>query len=229
MNKQIRTMAVGCLLLFLALLLNATYLQYVNAGDLNDRNDNRRVRDSEFSRERGAILVGGKAVAESTKSDDRFEFQRRYLQPFKYAHLTGFFSYVYGASAVELSQNDILSGSDPRLFVNRVVDTLSNTPPKGGSVTLTIDPAAQTAAFDGIQALGGDVSVESAPGAGSTHSAPASVAAPTFSAGAPTATPSRSAAKLSPNLSLGSARSGTPSEFWLNTTGLDTFKSAVMV
>ncbi len=154
MNKQIRTMAVGCLVLFLALLLNATYLQYVNAGNLNDRNDNRRVRDAEFSRERGAILVGGKAVAESVKVDDRFSFQRRYLQPFKYAHLTGFFSYVYGASGVESSENDILSGSDPRLFVNRVVDTLSNTPPKGGSVTLTIDPAAQTAAFDGIQALG---------------------------------------------------------------------------
>jgi peptidoglycan glycosyltransferase len=153
-NKQIRTMAVGCLALFLALLLNATYVQYVDAGDLNDRNDNRRVRDAEFSRERGAILVGGKAVAESVKVDDRFDFQRRYLQPFKYAHLTGFFSYVYGATAVESNQNDILSGSDPRLFVNRVVDTLSNTPPKGGSVTLTIDPAAQTAAFDGIQALG---------------------------------------------------------------------------
>ena len=154
MNKQIRTMAVGCLVLFLALLLNATYLQYVHAGALNDRSDNRRVRDAEFSRERGAILVGGKAVAESTKSDDRFAFQRRYLQPLKYAHLTGFFSYVYGATGVELNQNDILSGSDPRLFVNRVVDTLSNTPPKGGSVTLTIDPAAQTAAFEGIQALG---------------------------------------------------------------------------
>jgi peptidoglycan glycosyltransferase len=153
-NKQIRTMAVGCLALFLALLLNATYLQYVHAGDLNDRSDNRRVRDAEFSRERGAILVGGKAVAESTKVDDRFAFQRKYLQPFKYAHLTGFFSYVYGATGVEANQNDILSGSDPRLFVNRVVDTLSNTPPKGGSVTLTIDPAAQTAAFDGIQALG---------------------------------------------------------------------------
>ena len=50
----------------------------------------------------------------------------------------------------------MLSGSDPRLFVNRVVDTLSNTQPKGGSVTLTLDPAAQDAAFAGIQALGSD-------------------------------------------------------------------------
>src|SRR3712207_2376129 len=154
MNKPIRTMAVGCMVLFLALLLNASYLQYVQAGGLNDRNDNRRVRDAEFSRERGEILVAGRKVAESVASGDQYKYQRRYPEPFKYAHTTGFFSYLYGASAVESNQNDILSGSDPRLFVNRLVDTLSNTQPEGGSVSLTLDPRAQTAAFEGIQALG---------------------------------------------------------------------------
>ena len=68
MNKPIRTLSVFCGVLFLALLLNATYLQYVQAGDLNNRADNRRVRDAEFSRERGAILVRGRAIAESVKS-----------------------------------------------------------------------------------------------------------------------------------------------------------------
>ena len=156
MNKPIRTMAVACLVLFLALLLNATYLQYLAAGDLNDRNDNHRVRDAEFSRKRGAIVVAGSQVAESVPTKDQYKYQRRYPQPFKYAHTTGFFSYVYGASAVESSQNQILSGSDPRLFVNRVVDMVSNSQPQGGSVSLTLDPKAQTAAFDGIQALGSD-------------------------------------------------------------------------
>ena len=154
MNKPIRTMAVGCLVLFLALLLNASYVQYFQAGDLNDRNDNRRVRDAEFSRQRGPILVAGSQVAESVPSRDQFKYQRRYPQPFKYAHLTGFFSYIYGSSGVESSQNQILSGSDPRLFVNRIVDMVSNTQPEGGSVSLTIDPAAQTAAYEGIRALG---------------------------------------------------------------------------
>ncbi len=154
MNKPIRTMAVGCMVLFLALLLNASYLQFVSAGDLNDRNDNRRVRDAEFSRKRGEILVAGSKVAESVPSGDVYKYQRRYPQPFKYAHATGFFSYLYGASAVESNQNDVLSGSDSRLFVNRLVDTVSNTQPEGGSVSLTLDPRAQTAAFDGIQQLG---------------------------------------------------------------------------
>ncbi len=154
MNKPIRRMAVACLVLFMALLLNASWLQYVDAGNLNDRNDNRRVRDSEFARKRGAILVAGRQVAESVASDDRYVYQRRYPQPYKYAHVTGFFSYIYGASGVESNQNEILSGSDPRLFVKRLVDLVSNQQPEGGSVSLTLDPAAQDAAFAGIQALG---------------------------------------------------------------------------
>ena len=43
MNKPIRTISIFCLLLFLALMLNATYLQYWKAGELNDDPRNRRV------------------------------------------------------------------------------------------------------------------------------------------------------------------------------------------
>ena len=58
MNKPIRTVSIFCLLLFLALALNATYLQYYHANALNDRVGNGRVATATFSRDRGAILVG---------------------------------------------------------------------------------------------------------------------------------------------------------------------------
>ena len=154
MNTPIRRLAVACMVLFLALLLNASYVQYFQADELNDRSGNRRVLDAEFSRKRGPILVAGRQVAESVKSDDQFEYQRRYPQPFKYAHSTGYYSYLYGFSAVESTQNQILSGSDPRLFVDRFLDMLSNSQPDGGQVSLTLDPRAQTAAYDGVQQLG---------------------------------------------------------------------------
>ncbi len=157
MNKPIRAMSIFCMLLFAALLLNATYLQYVDAGSLNNRSDNKRVRDAEFSRKRGAIVAGGTSIAESRKSEDQYVYQRVYKQPLKDAHVTGYYSYIYGRSAVEASENEILSGSDPRLFVNRVVDLLGNSQPTGGSVSLTIDPKAQTAAFEGLRALGKNV------------------------------------------------------------------------
>ena len=138
-------MAVVCMVLFVALLLNASYLQYFHAGALNDRADNHRVRDADLSRKRGAITVDHSPLAESVPSNDRFNCQRRYPEPYKDAHVTGFFSYLYGNSGVEGSQNQILSGSDPRLFVNRLVDMIGNKQPQGGSVSLTLNPAAQTA------------------------------------------------------------------------------------
>jgi penicillin-binding protein A len=153
MNKPIRTISIFCLLLFLALLVNATYLQYVASGDLNEDPRNRRIIEAAFSRERGAILVGRDPVAESVPSDDRYDFQREYPQPFKYAPVTGYFSY-FSQTGVERSQNAVLSGDDDRLFVTRLVDLVGNAEPKGGSVQLTLDPAAQTAAFEGLESLG---------------------------------------------------------------------------
>lgn len=153
MNRPIRIMSVVCLGMFLALLLNATWLQYVKADDLNDRPGNRRVQDAEFSRERGAILVQGRPVAESRKSSDKYKFQRRYPQGPRYAALTGYYTY-YSRWQLEQTQNSVLSGSDPRLFVNRVIDLLDNAQPAGGSVSLTVNPRAQNAAYDGLQALG---------------------------------------------------------------------------
>ncbi|MDP2773539.1 MAG: penicillin-binding protein 2 [Nocardioides sp.] len=156
MNKPIRTISIFCLLLFVALMLNATYLQFWQADSLDDDPRNRRVIEAAYSRERGAILVGRDPIAESVPSDDRFEFQRTYPVPFRYAPITGYFSY-FSQTGLEQSQNQVLSGEDPRLFVTKLVDLLSNNPNKGGSVQLTIDADAQDAAYDGLDALPGAV------------------------------------------------------------------------
>ncbi|HEY7045092.1 MAG TPA: penicillin-binding protein 2 [Nocardioidaceae bacterium] len=153
MNKPIRTLAVGCLLLFGLLLLNVNYVQVFRATSLNDAGANTRARDAECSRERGPILVDGETVARSVPSNDSLKFQRRYIDTPMYANLTGFFSCIYGTTAIENTENSILSGSDERLFVNRMVDLVGNEQPKGGSVLLTIDPKAQRAALDGLQDL----------------------------------------------------------------------------
>ncbi|MEA3040376.1 MAG: hypothetical protein QOE79_2889, partial [Sphingomonadales bacterium] len=88
MNKPIRTVAIFCLLLFLALALNATYLQYYHANALNNRLGNGRVATATFSRDRGAILVGGQPIAQSVKTGDQYKYQRVYKQPFMYAPIT---------------------------------------------------------------------------------------------------------------------------------------------
>ena len=139
----------------MALLVNATYLMYVRADSLSDDPRNNRIITAAYSRERGAILVGKEAIARSVPSDDQYKFQRTYSQPLKYAPITGYFS-RFTQTGVERSQNAVLSGDDSRLFVTRLVDMLSNTDPKGGNVQLTVDAAAQDAAWAGLDALPGD-------------------------------------------------------------------------
>jgi peptidoglycan glycosyltransferase len=156
MNKPIRTVSIFCLVLFLALALNATYLQYYHANALNDHVANGRVATATFSRDRGAILAGGQAVADSVPTKDQYKFQRVYRLPFMYAPITGW--YTFGnETGMERSQNSFLSGEDDRLFVNRLVDLVNGNATKGGNVVLTINPAAQKAAFDGLRALGAGV------------------------------------------------------------------------
>jgi peptidoglycan glycosyltransferase len=156
MNKPIRTVAIFCLLLFLALAVNATYLQYYHADALNNRVGNGRVATATYSRARGAILVGHTAVAVSVKTKDQYKYQREYRQPFMYAPITGW--YTFGnETGLERTENSFLSGEDDSLFVNRLVDLVNGNSTKGGNVQLTIDPAAQKAAYDGLRALGSDV------------------------------------------------------------------------
>lgn len=155
MNRPIRSLAVACLVLFLALLANVNYVQFVQADRLNAETNNRRVINEGFSRDRGPILVGGEPVAESVPINDAFKYQRTYSDGPLYAPITGFFSYIQGpVFGLEYSENQVLSGSDNRLFVSRISDVLANKQPKGGSVETTVDPLAQEAAATGLERLG---------------------------------------------------------------------------
>ncbi|TIC82774.1 penicillin-binding protein 2 [Nocardioides sp. GY 10127] len=163
MNKPIRTISVFCLVLFLGLMLNVTYLQYWRADSLDANANNRRAVDAEFSEQRGAILVGDEPVAESVKSGDQYVYQRTYRQSRLYAPLTGWYNYYNAQSGtcsscqqfIEQTQDDVLSGSDDRLFVTRLVDLLSNQEAVGGNVQLTINAKAQKAAYRGLKKVVG--------------------------------------------------------------------------
>jgi penicillin-binding protein A len=167
-NAPLRRLSVAVMLLFGLLLLNANYLQVVRADALHNDSHNPRLIAEEYSRERGPILVGGRPVARSVETDDRLKFLRTYSDGKLYAPATGFYSLVYGASGIEQTDNSVLAGTDDSLFVRRVIDLLTGTPPKGGSVALTLNPAAQKAAYDGLRKLnarGAVVAVDPSTGA----------------------------------------------------------------
>lgn len=166
MSSTIRRVAVLVGVLFLALLVNANVVQVLRADELADGPGNTRGIIKEYGRERGPIVVGGAAVASSVETTGRLKFQRVYADGPLYASATGYYSLVYGATGIEKAENDVLAGSDDRFAVQRLSDLIAGREPKGGSVTLTLDPAAQQAAFDGIKGLtGGVVAIQPATGA----------------------------------------------------------------
>ena len=157
MNSAIRRLAVAAMILMLALMANSTYLQAFRANEINGRNDNNRVRDSQFSVNRGPILIGSTPVAQSKPSNDRFKYQRTYPSGPVYAPVTGFYSYRFGRAGIELTMNSELNGSDPSMAFRRIIDVISNRPQQGGSVTLTLNAAAQQAAYKGLGSKTGAV------------------------------------------------------------------------
>ncbi|GAA1563960.1 penicillin-binding transpeptidase domain-containing protein [Kribbella sancticallisti] len=157
MNSAIRRLAVAAIILMLALMANSTYLQAFRADDLNGRNDNRRVRDEQFSVNRGPILIGSTPIAQSKPSNDRFEFQRTYASGPLYAPVTGYYSYIFGRAGIELNQNSQLNGSDPSLVFRRVIDVITDRRQQGASVSLTLNAAAQQAAYNGLAGKKGAV------------------------------------------------------------------------
>jgi penicillin-binding protein A len=153
-NRAIRRLAVAAIVLMLALLANATYIHAFRADELNGRNDNRRTRDEQFSVNRGPILVAGQPVAQSKPSNDKYMYQRTYPEGTQYAHVTGFYSYLFGRSGIEQTQNSQLNGTDPSLAFRRVIDVITGKRQQGASVTLTLNPRAQKAAYDGLTGKG---------------------------------------------------------------------------
>jgi penicillin-binding protein A len=151
MNSAIRRLSVAAIILMLALLANSTYIHAFRSDGLNARNENRRVRDSQFSVNRGPIIVGGgSAIAASTPSNDEFEYLRTYRSGRQYAHVTGYYSYLFGRSGIEQNENAALNGSDPSLVFRRVIDVITKKRQQGASVYLTLNPRAQRAAFEGL-------------------------------------------------------------------------------
>ncbi|MFH0521166.1 penicillin-binding transpeptidase domain-containing protein [Streptomyces sp. M41] len=149
MNKTIRRASVFALLLVLALLVRATWVQFYDGQALADDKDNRRNTIELYSEPLGNIVVGGKAVTGSApmKSGD-LAYKRTYTDGSLYAAVTGYSSQAFGATQLEGVYRDLLDGTDNRL--KSVLDTVTNKRSDPGNVITTIDPSVQKAAYDAL-------------------------------------------------------------------------------
>ena len=151
MNGPIRKVTIFVAVLMAALLANMTWISVVRTDSLNNDPRNRRVRDAEFSRNRGAILVGNEPIAESVPKTGRFPFVRTYPQPELWSSVTGWYSYDYARSGLEASFNQELAGTSSDQSIGRIIDLLTGRQSSGANVQTTLDAKAQAAA---LKALG---------------------------------------------------------------------------
>jgi peptidoglycan glycosyltransferase len=162
MNSPLRRVAVACLVLFGLLLINVNYVQVVKAGDYRNDSRNKRGLLRSYSHERGPIVLsaggGANAVAvDKPTPTEQLKFLRTYPGGAAFAHVTGFASLVYGRTGIEQAENDVLSGQSDNLFARRLSDYITGRKPEGGRVVLTLQQAAQRAAYAGLQGKRGAV------------------------------------------------------------------------
>jgi peptidoglycan glycosyltransferase len=150
MNKPLRRIAIFCGLLVLTLLLRDNYLQYVKADSLASDTKNRRVNITRYSTPRGNIIVDGKAITGSVETSGDYKYKRTWTNGAMWAPVTGFSSQAFGANQLEKLEDGILSGNDDRLFFRNTLDMITGKEKQGGSVLLTLNAAAQKAAYNGL-------------------------------------------------------------------------------
>ncbi|SNV18295.1 Penicillin-binding protein A [Dermatophilus congolensis] len=147
MNNPIRRVAILAATMFAALLISTTIIQFFQAQELRDKPNNTRTLLASYATARGSILVGGNEIASSRPVDDQYRYQRVYPKGDLYAHVTGYYSLVYGAGAgLEKAAHDLLSGQASSLIYRRLGDLITGQNPSGATLELTINPAAQKAA-----------------------------------------------------------------------------------
>jgi cell division protein FtsI/penicillin-binding protein 2 len=149
MNKTIRRSAVFVLLLVLALLVRATWVQFYESSALADNQKNRRNVIRTYAEPLGNIIVAGESITGSARTKDSdLAYRRTYTDGELYAAVTGYASQAYAPTQLEGIYADLLNGTDLRL--KTVLDTITNKRAAPGNVITTIDPGVQKAAYDAL-------------------------------------------------------------------------------
>ena len=157
MNRELRRVSTIVLLMFITLFVSTSIISVFQVDNLRVDDRNTRTIYESYSAERGPILVGGVAIAESVPSSDQYKFQRVYAAPTLYSAVTGYYTLNQGNAGLEGAMNDALTGKANDQFFGQLEAIITGKDPKGAAVALTVDPVVQQVAFDALGANTGAV------------------------------------------------------------------------
>ena len=159
MNRQVRRVGLVVVACFLALFVQVNYWQVRRADSLANDPRNVRAVKKAFSESRGEIVTSdGVIVARSVPVDDDFERLRTYPTGPLFGHVSGFFSFNFGASGVEDAYNRDLSGRHPDQQFRNIGDWLIGKE-RAGDAVLTLSQVAQETAREALGDRRGSVVV----------------------------------------------------------------------
>ncbi len=159
MNHALRRVALICLALFVLLLINVNYVQGFEANSLANKPGNGRTFTSTLQFQRGSIITADQKVIAYSKMNKSFgEYQRHYPAGRMYAPITGYDT-LFSQTGIEQTENKELSGSDPALAVHNLIDLITGKQKKGATVELTVNSAAQQAAYNALKTQGKEAGV----------------------------------------------------------------------
>ena len=132
--------------LFAVLIGNLTYIQVIQAKDIQSMSSNNHTILRAAYIKRGSIITSdGVTLAESVQNDDG-TYTRSYPNGNLAAHTVGYYSTQYGSSGIEESMNDTLTGSRDYSSWKNAISSLAGITQPGNTVKLTINSQIQQAA-----------------------------------------------------------------------------------
>lgn len=148
MNEPVRRLSIVVLTLVLMLMMSASFIQVINASDLNQDPRNVRTLYRQYGNFRGPFVVDGESIVWSAPVDDPYNYQRTYADGALYAPATGFYSIVYGRTALEQTENELLNGTADSLFWTRLGNLFAGEQQQGASIELTLKASMQRVATE---------------------------------------------------------------------------------
>ncbi len=161
MNKQIRRLAVALLACYLVLFVQLNVLAVGRQRELNADPRNNRQTERDFNRPRGPIVAAdGTVLARSVPMPrgDQFRYQREYPTGDLFGNVTGYYTFSFGSTQIERTQNDVLMGDTTAQKLSAIGGLFSGDD-NTGSVVLTMRPDVQQVAADALGTREGSVVV----------------------------------------------------------------------
>lgn len=145
--------------MFAALITNLAYIQVARADYYQNLPNNNHTIAKSSRVQRGAIITSdGVTLAESVLQDDG-TYARTYPQGNTATHTVGYLSTQYGATGIEATMNEVLTGRADYSSWSSALNALAGIETPGSSVVLTINSQMQRSVEDALQGYTGAIVV----------------------------------------------------------------------